>query len=108
MSPSIVAVHGLNGHPFNSWTVSGKPQDVCWLAHPELLPRILPNARILTWGYNANVTALLGSTSSDRILNHAQTLIAQLEADRSVRYEQKLHFEYRSGDKIRRSNGLPA
>jgi len=35
-------------------------------------------------GYNANVTALLGDTSSDRILQHAQTLVAQLEADRSV------------------------
>lgn len=44
----------------------------------------MKNARILTWGYNANVTSLLGNTSSDRILNHAQTLVAQLEADRSV------------------------
>lgn len=39
---------------------------------------------MLSWGYNANVTALLGDTSSDRILQHAQTLVAQLEADRSV------------------------
>ncbi len=49
------------------------------------------NARILTWGYNANVTSLLGNTSSDRILNHAQTLVAQLEADRSVR---AVHHEF--------------
>lgn len=49
-----------------------------------MLPKNLSNARILTWGYDANVMALLGSTSSDRILQHAQTLVANLEADRSV------------------------
>ncbi len=49
------------------------------------------NARILTWGYNAKVTSLLGNTSSDRILNHAQTLVAQLEADRSV---SAVHHEF--------------
>ena len=49
-----------------------------------MLPNTLKNARILTFGYNANVTSLLGSTSSERILQHAQTLVAQLEADRSL------------------------
>ena len=49
-----------------------------------MLPKVLPHARILTWGYNANVTALLGSASADRIMQHAQTLVAQLEADRAV------------------------
>ncbi|KAI9745755.1 MAG: hypothetical protein M1835_002582, partial [Candelina submexicana] len=82
----IVAIHGLNGHPLKSWTTTKHEQDSppqSWLSDPELLPRALKQARILTWGYNANVTFLLGATSSDRILNHAQTLIAQLEADRS-------------------------
>jgi protein SERAC1 len=49
-----------------------------------MLPGALRNARILSFGYNANVTSLFGSTSSDRILQHAQTLVAQLEANRSV------------------------
>ena len=31
------------------------------------------------------VTAVLGKTSSDRILQHAQTLVAELVADREVR-----------------------
>lgn len=38
----------------------------------------------MTFGYNANVTSLLGSTSSDGILQHAQTLVAQLESERSL------------------------
>ena len=49
-----------------------------------MLPKVLKKARILTFGYNANVTSLLGSTSSDRVLQHAQNLVAQLEADRAV------------------------
>jgi protein SERAC1 len=55
-----------------------------WLKDPSLLPSNLKNSRILTYGYNAMVTAVLGKTSSDRILQHAHTLVAQLVADREV------------------------
>ena len=50
-----------------------------------MLPKALPNARIMAWGYNADVHAFRGNTSSDGILQHAQTLVAQLQADREVR-----------------------
>ena len=56
-----------------------------WLQDPDMLPAHLKRARILTYGYNAAVTALFGRTSSDRILQHAQTLIAELVANRQVR-----------------------
>ena len=82
-SSSIVAIHGLNGHPFNTWTYS----NTSWLCDEAMLPKAIKNARVLTWGYNASVTALLRSTSSDRILQHAQTLVAQLEANRSVQLD---------------------
>jgi len=78
----IVAVHGLNGDPFNSWTTKGSSK--MWLKDPSLLPSHLKNSRILTYGYHANVLAVLGKTSSDRILQHAQTLIAELVADREL------------------------
>ena len=80
----IVAVHGLNGDAVKSWT-SDKLK-ICWLSHPDLLPKYLKCARVLTWGYNANTASLLGKkTSTDRVLQHAQTLIAHLQADREVR-----------------------
>ena len=82
---SIVAVHGLNGDRLRTWTTqSGSPQ-VCWLSHSDFLPRYIPGARVLTWGYNANVSSF-GSkvASSERLLQHAQTLVAQLCADRDV------------------------
>ena len=40
--------------------------------------------RILTFGYDANVTAFTDGTSKDRIHNHAEHLVGQLVANRSV------------------------
>lgn len=82
-SSSIVAVHGLNGHPLKTWTTHETKR--FWLGDSDLLPSNIKRARILTYGYNASVAALLGKTSSDRIMQHAQTLIAELVADREVR-----------------------
>ncbi|KAI9507260.1 hypothetical protein F5148DRAFT_140868 [Russula earlei] len=44
----IIAIHGLNGHAFSSWAVN----HVMWLR--DLLPKRVPNARVLVYGYNAN------------------------------------------------------
>ena len=63
-----------------------------WLKDPSLLPSHLKNSRILTYGYNAMVTAVLGKTSSDRILQHAQTLVAELVADREVRLLRPMDY----------------
>lgn len=79
---SVVAVHGLNGDPFKTWTAAGSEK--MWLKDPSLLPSHLKNSRILTYGYNAVVASMFGKASSDRILQHAQTLVAELVADREV------------------------
>lgn len=55
-----------------------------WLGEEGLLPTHMKHARILTFGHNADVTLLFGKTSSDRILQHAHTLVAELVADREV------------------------
>jgi hypothetical protein len=82
-SISIVAVHGLNGDARGTWT--SKSTETSWLSDPDFLPKYLPRARILSWGYNANISTWKGrSTSQDRILHHAHTLVAQLNADREV------------------------
>ncbi|EXJ96106.1 hypothetical protein A1O1_01232 [Capronia coronata CBS 617.96] len=78
----IVAVHGLNGDALMSWTTSKTGR--CWLREPDMLPSNLPQARVLTYSYNASVTELFGRTSSDRILEHAHTLVAELIADRQL------------------------
>jgi hypothetical protein len=79
---SIVAIHGLDGDPLKTWTT--KKTNKCWLGDPDMLPKFVKNSRILTYGYNASVAALGGKTSSDRIMHHAHTLVAELVADRQV------------------------
>lgn len=79
---SIVAVHGLYGNGLQTWT--SDQSKALWLRDAEMLPKAIPNARILTWGYNADVHAFSGHTSSDRIMQHAHTLVAQLQTDREV------------------------
>lgn len=49
-----------------------------------MLPKNMSNARILSFGYDASVTAFFGRTSSDTILQHAHTLVAELVADRQL------------------------
>lgn len=49
-----------------------------------MLPKDLPDCRVLTFSYPASVAAVFGRTSSDTILQHATTLVQELAADRQV------------------------
>lgn len=77
----IVLVHGLNGHPEKTWTAKN---GVFWPT--DLLPASLKGAkaRILVYGYNADVYAFGAdrSASSDMIHQHAQTLVSGLAMER--------------------------
>ena len=54
-SRSVVFIHGLTGHPKNTWTAfstspDGSPSEVFWPY--DLLPQRFPDIRILTYGFN--------------------------------------------------------
>ncbi|KAA8896139.1 hypothetical protein FN846DRAFT_893538 [Sphaerosporella brunnea] len=68
-SSGLVAVHGLNGHAFQTWTAG----DRMWLR--DFLPEQLPKARIMTYGYNSNVW---DSSSTTTIPEFAQGLLGAL------------------------------
>ncbi|EFW20428.1 hypothetical protein D8B26_003189 [Coccidioides posadasii str. Silveira] len=78
----VVFVHGLNGSAYATWAT--KKSDIFWPA--DLLPRTLPSQqlRILTYGYDANVSAFMDGTSKDKIHNHAEHLAAHLFANRNL------------------------
>ncbi|KAF2183413.1 hypothetical protein K469DRAFT_728118 [Zopfia rhizophila CBS 207.26] len=75
---SIIAVHGLNGHRDKTWTASN---GVNWLR--DLLPQALPNARIITWGYDAN-THSGARVSCQYLYDHARSLVADLCLERQL------------------------
>ncbi|KAG9052689.1 hypothetical protein FS842_009401 [Serendipita sp. 407] len=61
----IVAIHGLDGHREHSWTAD---DGTMWLR--DLLPDDIPNARILTYGYDTD-TKNFSTTSRQTIFRHA-------------------------------------
>lgn len=69
----IIAVHGLNGHYMKTWTTTSKEGTECnWLR--DLLPKQIPNARIMSFGYNSAVqfsksSAGIGSFADDLLEN---------------------------------------
>ncbi len=77
---SIVAVHGLNENMIEAWT--DPATKIMWLR--DLLPKAIGIARILTFGYHASASEFYGSGSTDRIQQHAHTLVADLQADRAL------------------------
>ncbi|KAL2800599.1 hypothetical protein BJX66DRAFT_332162 [Aspergillus keveii] len=70
----IIFIHGLTGDRHKTWTAPGTTTP--W---PEsLLPATIPNARVLTFGYDAYVTDWLNVVSISRVGNHAMNLITAL------------------------------
>lgn len=76
----IVFVHGMNGHPRSTWSTGG----VFWPS--QLLPTDLTTvqARILVYGYNADVYAFGGggTPNTDLMHQHAQSLVSILALER--------------------------
>ena len=70
---SIVAIHGLGGHPFKTWAAG----DRMWLK--DFLPKEIPEARILTYGYNSGVA--FNKSASD-ISDFSRDLLERLLAIR--------------------------
>ena len=70
-----MAVHGIyeNGH--ETWT-----EDILWLR--DLFPHQLYNVRVLVYQYDAEAFSSPGDGSADRILPFANSLVAELYADR--------------------------
>jgi hypothetical protein len=66
-----VAVHGLGGDSIKTWT--HPKSNVFWLR--DFLPQQIPDARIMTFGYNA--AAAFGQSTSD-VIDHAKSLLGSL------------------------------
>ena len=74
---SIVAVHGLGGHPYDTWTeeTSGK----MWLR--DFLPSQVPYTRIMSYGYDSLVAF---SMSELELGDVAADLLNRLDGERGT------------------------
>lgn len=77
-------MHGLEAKSPDTWFawkdgVSKASGNVHWLRDDDMLPRSMPNSRILTYDWNANYDA---SASSDKFLGHADALLDRIHVDR--------------------------
>lgn len=73
---SIISIHGLDGNPEDSWMA---PNGKMWLR--DFLPSIIPQARIMTYGYDAD-TKGSKPLSNDTIDGIAKTMLGHLSAIR--------------------------
>lgn len=74
----IVFVHGLTGDAFNTWL-----EDKFGIYWPlDLLGNDLPNARIMTFGYDADVMHAKGPISQNNLEDNAETLLNDLAGER--------------------------
>lgn len=84
---SIVAVHGLGGEGFRSWTTAEpKARPKAWLQ--ELLAKDIPIARIMTYGYvsdGVNYRYLVRNVLYGRALDMVKELGAQRSRDGTAR-----------------------
>lgn len=75
---SIIFIHGLTGDCDATWTASDATDP--W--PKTLLPPVIPTARVLTFGYDANVADWKGVVSQSRIANYAGNLLTALSTYR--------------------------
>jgi hypothetical protein len=80
----IIAIHGLNGHYRNTWTAVSKSGTQCnWLQ--DLLPKQIPNARIMSYGYNS---AVQFSKSTADVGTFADGLLEEIMSYRGTNAEK--------------------
>jgi hypothetical protein len=82
---SIIFIHGLTGNRHDTWTKNvGKRNECFW--PQDLLAEDIPNARIATWGYDADIVHGLPfhAVSTNTLQQHSGNLCGHLANLRSA------------------------
>ncbi|KAL8928160.1 MAG: hypothetical protein Q9208_001870 [Pyrenodesmia sp. 3 TL-2023] len=72
----VIFVHGLFGHPEKTWSVEKEDGFLLW--PKTLLPEVIPDAQVFTWGYDADIDGFLSSAGQSTIHQHAGSLLSDL------------------------------
>lgn len=88
---NIVFIHGLFGHPWKTWA----DENVKGTAKPfwpeNLLPNVVPNVRIYSFGYDADVERFMSSAGLNTVHQHGRKLLNDL-CDLLDKYDSKIPF----------------
>ncbi|EWG45917.1 hypothetical protein FVEG_15889 [Fusarium verticillioides 7600] len=87
----IVAIHGLDTRSpttWIAWKIDGDRNsgDVHWLKDEEMLPKFLPNCRMLTYDWNANIDK---DAETESLLGHADKLLLKLSIEISKQKKRR-------------------
>ena len=74
----IVFVHGLTGNAYDTWL--HKETGIHWPS--ELLRQDIPDTRILSFGYDADIVNFWNPASNSRLSSHAENLVGELVRER--------------------------
>ena len=74
----IVFVHGLTGNAYRTWF--HKEAGIHWPS--ELLGQDLPDTRIMSFGYDADIVNFWDPASNSRLSSHAENLVGDLVRER--------------------------
>lgn len=85
-SIDIVFVHGLTGNAYDTWLY--KDTNVHWPS--DLLKQDIPDARILSFGYDADIVNFWNPASNSKVSNHAEQMVGDL-----VRKRERTNTESR-------------
>ncbi|KAL6796306.1 hypothetical protein GGI42DRAFT_345133 [Trichoderma sp. SZMC 28013] len=80
----IIAIHGLNGTREGTWT--DRDTKINWLCHKDFLPKIIPNARVLSFGYNSKSYFNSGNPG---VNDFASELLASISTSRKTPEEKQ-------------------
>lgn len=86
----IVFVHGLFGHPEKTWSVENRDELLLWPRN--LLPEVIPDVQIFTWGYDADVGSFFSSAGQSTIHEHAGSLLSDLSDLRDTPELRLIHL----------------
>jgi hypothetical protein len=75
----IIFVHGLTGNSYDTWLEMRS--GIYWPV--QLFSKDVPDARIMAFGYDADVTKFLGPVGQNNIRDHASNLLGDLAARRA-------------------------
>jgi hypothetical protein len=75
---NVVLIHGLFGHPWKTWAdeAAKNPEKSFW--PKTLLPEAIPNARIYSFGYDADVGKFMSAAGLNTVFQHGTNLLGSL------------------------------